>query len=463
MSGVCVHPRDARRRTYGLTWQDGATINTHTNSSLADDLYSKLVNEEDARVCSDISDLACRETPRNFLLILFSNGMTKLGDALASPKTLLPWMAASIAVPAWIIGLLVPIRESGSLVPQLAIAGVIRKLAIRKWVWVLGSLVQALAVLGLLAVSVTLTGTAAGYGILACLLVFSLARGFCSVASKDVLGKTVPKSRRGQLNGWSSSAAGLITVAVAAVLLAAGGRGVLEAFYNQLLFGAALLWLVAAVVYCGIVEYRGETGGGASGLAEALARLTILRTDPDFRNFIIARSLLMCSALSAPFYVLLAQQSLGTAPSLLAMFLLADGLASLLSGPVWGRFADVSSRRVMAFAAALTSASGLCLVALYWLAPAALESLWVIPAVYFLLSVAHAGVRVGRKTYVVDLASGNRRTDYVAVGNTLIGILLLVAGSIGALSTAIGSAGVIAVLSGMGALGSMLCLVLRET
>ena len=82
---------------------------------------------------------------------------------------------------------------------------------------------------------------------------------------------------------------------------------------------------------------------------------------------------------------------------------------------------------------------------------------------YFLLSIAHAGVRVGRKTYVVDLASGNRRTDYVAVGNTVIGILLLVVGSIGALTPVLGIAGVIGLLSLMGAAGSVLCLALRET
>jgi MFS family permease len=145
------------------------------------------------------------------------------------------------------------------------------------------------------------------------------------------------------------------------------------------------------------------------------------------------------------------------------MFLLASGLASLVSAPVWGRFADASSRRVMAAAAALTSASGILLVLLHLFAPALLEPLWVIPALYFLLSIAHSGVRVGRKTYVVDLASGNRRTDYVAVGNTLIGILLLVAGSVGALSAVFGVAGVIAVLSAMGAAGAALCLALKET
>ncbi|MEE4190820.1 MAG: MFS transporter [Halieaceae bacterium] len=441
---------------------NSSTGNSSTGSSLADDLYSKLVNEEDARVCKEISEDACRETPRNFLLILISNGFTKLGDALASPKTLLPWMAASIAVPPWMIGLLVPIRESGSLLPQLAIAGFIRRLPVRKWVWVIGSLLQAGAVFLLVMISMTLSGAVAGYAIIASLVLFSLARGFCSVASKDVLGKTVPKSRRGQLTGWSSSAAGLVTVSIAAVLLVLGGRGDLNEFYAQLLLVAGCLWLVAALVYSQVVEYSGETDGGGNAGREALQRLALLKTDVDFRNFIIARALLMCSALSAPFYVLMAQERAGSAPALLALFLLASGAASLVSGPVWGRFADVSSRRVMAIAAALTSASGLVLVLTAWLAPSLLEPLWTIPVLYFLLSIAHSGVRVGRKTYVVDLASGNRRTDYVAVSNTLIGVLLLVAGSVGALSAVIGVTGVVAVLSGMGALGSLLCLALRE-
>ncbi len=39
-------------------------------------------------------------------------------------------------------------------------------------------------------------------------------------------------------------------------------------------------------------------------------------------------------------------------------------------------------------------------------------------------------MRTGRKTYVVDLASGNRRTDYVAVGNTAIGFALLLVGAL---------------------------------
>jgi hypothetical protein len=183
-------------------------------SDFVETLYEKLTNEEDARACRDISDDACVETPGNFFLVLASQFLTKLGDALTSPKTVLAWVATSIGAPAWVLGLLVPIRESGSLIPQLAIGSAVRRAEIRKWFWVAGSIVQGLAVLLLAWTVLELEGPPAGLALLAGLTVFSLARGLCSVASKDVLGKTIPKGKRGQLTGWSASAAGLISIAV---------------------------------------------------------------------------------------------------------------------------------------------------------------------------------------------------------------------------------------------------------
>ena len=170
----------------------------------------------------------------------------------------------------------------------------------------------------------------------------------------------------------------------------------------------------------------------------------------------------MCSALSAPFFVALAQDTQGASAMVLGFFVVAAGLASLLSAPVWGRFADQSSRKVMIAAALLTASVGLLTFGVNRWLPGLGGTAWFLPLAYFTLSVAHSGVRVGRKTYVVDLATGNKRTDYVAISNTVIGVLLLLVGSIGALAPLIGNAGVIAVLSLMGLAGAAMGTTLPE-
>ena len=116
---------------------------------VAREIYEKLVNEEDARLCEDLDEQACRERPRSFLLILGAQFFTKLGDAVISPKTTLAWLTQVVGAPAFVLGFLVPLRESGSLIPQVFIGGVIRRLPVRKWVWVAGSVAQAACVAGI--------------------------------------------------------------------------------------------------------------------------------------------------------------------------------------------------------------------------------------------------------------------------------------------------------------------------
>ena len=420
---------------------------------IADSVYEALTNEEDARLCEEIGEAACREAPQNFTLILLSNCLTKLGDAIASPKTTLAWLTSMVGAPAFVLGLLVPIRESGSMVPQLFIGGAIRRLPIRKWVWVAGSIGQAMCIAGMGFVAIYLTGMTAGWAIIGLVVCFSLCRGFCSVAAKDVLGKTVPKPKRGQLTGWSASAAGLLGAGVGVVLMTPVSDKLDESFVGLLLFFAGALWLLAAALYAQLTENAGETGGGRS-ILDALGQLRLLATDKAFRRFVITRALLMCSALSAPFYVALAQQNYGTQVYLLGAFIAASGVASLVSAPVWGRYADASSKTVMIRAVLIASGVGLLVFVVNRLFPALSDSLWFLPVAYFALSLAHSGVRVGRKTYVVNLASGNKRTDYVAVSNTVIGLLLLVVGAVGALTPVLGNDGVIGLLALMGLVGA---------
>ncbi|MGY6587529.1 MAG: MFS transporter [Wenzhouxiangella sp.] len=424
--------------------------------------YRFLVNEEDARVCKDIDDAACQVVAGNFFLQVLTQFFTKLGDAIANPKTVLAWLLSSLGAPGIFTAFLVPIRESGSLIPQLIIASYVRRKAIRKWIFVFGCVLQAAAVFAMAGVALTLEGTAAGFGLLGALVLFSLARGLCSVASKDVLGKTVPKTRRGRVSGWSESVAGLVTIGVGMVLLLDQAEADSLVAYLALLVVAGGLWLLAAGTYALIREYPGATDGGANAISEAFKRLELLRSDPPFLKFVMARSLLLCSALSAPFFIMLAHEQTDGALLVLGLFVIADGLASLVSAPFWGRFADQSSRRVMIVAGGSAGLVGIALVAMVNASDTLAGSQWLYPLFFFLLAIAHAGVRLGRKTYIVDLAGGNKRTDYVAVSNTVIGVVLLLAGFIGALTAVLPVSAVILILAVMGVTGAILSAGLPE-
>jgi hypothetical protein len=164
-------------------------------------IFARIMDKSDDP-CSGISKQACEAVAGNFFLTIGANFLTRLGDEIASPKITLAWIMGAVGAPAYLLGLLVPIRESGSLLPQLLIAGFIGRLPLRKYVWVAGSLVQAVAIGGIGLTAMFLEGPLAGWLIILLLVLFSVARGFSSISSKDVLGKTIPRAQRGQTTGW---------------------------------------------------------------------------------------------------------------------------------------------------------------------------------------------------------------------------------------------------------------------
>jgi hypothetical protein len=232
--------------------------------ALAVSLYDLVTGDEDARVCKDIPDAACNDQPENFFLQLGANVCTKIGDELASAKLVLPWLLSAAGAPAFFIGLLVPIRESLSLLPQLFVAAAIRARAVRKWFWVGGSIVQGLCVMAMAAAALLLEGAAAGWTVVGLLVIFSLARGVSSVSAKDVMGKTVSKTRRGTLTGYATAAAGLVTIAAGGWLQLRGGEPGHAGGVAGLLLVAGGLWLLGAALYANLREQPGATEGAAT-------------------------------------------------------------------------------------------------------------------------------------------------------------------------------------------------------
>lgn len=425
------------------------------HGGVAGRLFGQLL-DTDGDPAADFARPAREAIPGNFFRSVGAVFLVQLGDVLTGPKITLAWLLGAIGAPGYLLGLIVPIRESGSMLPQFAIAGFIHRQRMRKWVWVGGALVQALAVVAIGGVALLLDGRTAGWLIVGLLALFSLARAFSSIAAKDVLGRTIPKTWRGQTTAWAASTAGLVTIGAGIALMGLSGSRDDAGQYAWIVLGASLLWLLAAAVYARMREFPDTEAADAAEADSAGMRLGLLKTDPLLRRFVITRCLLLCTALSAPFYVSLAQAALGSPARLLGAFLVASGLASLVSAPFWGRFADRSSRHVMKAGAMLAAGTGLVVVAIDAVDAALFESAWLLPLLYFVLTVAHQGARIGRKTYIVDIAAGDQRTDYVAVSNTAVGLVLLGTGALGAIGAAFSTPLVILVLSLLGLAGAWL-------
>lgn len=399
-----------------------------TTTNFKESLFEALV--DDTSGAGGLTEAQARHEPANFLRHAASLSMSKIADGLIDPKLVLAWLLAHLGASAVFVGLLVPIREAGALLPQLFTAPRVQAMSRRKWAWVAGSIGQGAAAAGIVLAALMLDGDTAGAVICALLAILAVARSICSVSYNDVLGKTVGRSRRGAATGLASSlGAGAVVVFALVLMTGMLDRATLVLVAIAL---AAMLWLGAGIFFSTLWE---EPARGDAGAA-ALGQLKILRTDPQLRRFIWARGLLTSTALAPPYIVLLgAQAGQGTFDRLGAL-VLASSIASLLSSWIWGRMADRSSRKVLMFSG-IAGAAALLAAVLLDLAGAS-GTVWALPLVLFVLMIAYHGVRQGRSIYLVDMAPTDSRATYTAVSNTVIGILLLGSGIFGALASLAG-------------------------
>ncbi|MDN4479696.1 MFS transporter [Demequina muriae] len=412
-----------------------------------------LVSDDEADAAS-VSPEARPHIAANGIRQMAAQTLQSVGDQVVNAKTVLPWLVTALGAPSGFVGLLVPIREAGSMLPQAAWAPRIRRRRVRKWVWVAGAAGQAGATAAMALVAATASGTVAGVGVLAALAVFALARSLSSIASKDVLGRTVPKGQRGQIKGATTVASAAVALSLGVALRTWGGESVGTGVLAALLGAAALAWVGAAAVYATIREPAAEVAqADADGPGWVSQAVQLWREDAVFRKFVFARALLLVTALSPPFVVTLGVQQ-GSGLSALGLFVIAQGVAGLVGGRVFGRLADRSSRRLMIGASLAASAVIVAHLGLVRL-PGMGEAVWLAAAAYLLLALVHVGARLARKTYVVDIAEGDRRTQYVAVANTLMGVLLLAVGAGTAALAVLGAEFALLLLAVLGVAGAV--------
>lgn len=398
---------------------------------------------------------------RNGLVHVLALALTKTADALIDPKLVLSWLLTALNAPGGMIGLLVPVREAGALLPQLALARWVERSPQRKRFWATGSALQGLAAIGIALVALSLSGALAGALIIVLLAGLAVARSASSVSHKDALARTISKCRRGSITGLAASVAALSVFAVGLVM----ATGVFSSAVSPLaviISCAGLFFLSASWIFLRLDEpHDVDIRDGNDDESTIAALVAPLFKDGQLRLFVASRAALAVTALAPPFIVLLSTATGGTMLGDLGPLVIASMAASFLASYVWGRLSDRSSRKTLMAAGAL-GALVFCVVGAVGAVATDLGGILGASAAIFAAQIAYEGVRAGRKLHLTDMAEDAFRARYTALSNTLIGLAILSGGLFGIAADVFGAHVVLLVFSGMSALGAILASGLDE-
>ena len=346
----------------------------------------------------------------------------KLADLLVSAKTTLPWLLASLGAPIWIVSMLVPIRESGSLIPQWPLKQKVSHIENRLVIWRWGIVIQACSICLMLASAIFTKALIAGLLILFCLLLLSLGRSLSSLSMKDIQGINVEKGQRGKLVGMASTMSGLLSLITAGLLILSPQDMSIKAIQLLITFSAFIMF-VSLFLSIGLTANLSDNKKDSN---DGKSLWKTINQQADLRQLIISRCLLLHAALIAPFFV--SASAINNDFFQLPYFIIASALASFLSSYLWGKMADKSAIHTMFYATLVCISAS---VAFYFVT--SVDKWWVDVFLFFVLNLGYAGIRIGRKTYMLDIAQGSQRTLYVAAANSMVGYVLLMLGGLYAL------------------------------
>ncbi len=185
-----------------------------------------------------------------------------------------------------------------------------------------------------------------------------------------------------------------------------------------------------------------------------------MRNSQSYRRYLGARAGLLSAEVALPFYALYIASAAGAGANLLGTLMIAVAVANIVSSPIWGALSDRSGRIAMVLSGSLSALTGMVLLALGAFADGL--PLWVYGVPFLLGGIAEAGVRVSRKTYLVDIAPESERPLYTAFSNTFAGAVALASGLLGVLASLAGLDAAVAALIGFALLGALAALILPE-
>ena len=323
---------------------------------------------------------------------------------------------------------------------------------------ILGIYLRALAFLGMAAVTYFF-GEAHPQIVLASffawILLFSLSGGLAGISYNDIIGKLVPKGKRGTLFATKQFASSLAAFG--------GGLIVARVFAAQSLSfpatHAAMLFIgfsglvIASLSFWFIQEPASPVAEVARpSLLSMLRRVPeILRGNREFARFIVVENLSSFGLMVMPFYMIFARERFAIGDVYIGRYLLYQIAGTVLSNLVWGWIAGrLGAKRVVWICLALGAAIPLVALGSSHLS----ADLFAIT--FFLVGFVMSGRKVGFEPYLLDIIPSSERTVYLGIRGTMNFLVVLLPFLGGILIQLVGYVPVFVLVSAMMLISSLL-------
>jgi len=370
---------------------------------------------------------------RNFICFVLDYVFFGVGMAFVSQTTVLPAFVSQLTDSAPLIGLTSTIQTGAWLLPQLIAASYLADKD-RKKPYLMLPAALGRPVFWLLAGVLFLARDLAPTLILGLffisLAVFMSTDALASVAWLDILSKVIPPTRRGRLIGTGQVLSGLLTVGAGAVVNALlGPQG--PPFPNNfalLFFLAGLSFFVSLLVMVFLREPVKPTQAERLPWSAFLPKLlTVLRENRSFSLVTALRLLTGLHGMVLPFYVVYATEGLHLGIEAIGLFLSSQVVGGILAGFIWAYLNERSgSKIVIQYSTVLAVASPLLALLMGPIGHlAGASTVYVYSLIFVAIGALNSSIMPGFLNFVLELAPPEERPTYIALTNTLCGVLMV--------------------------------------
>ncbi len=365
----------------------------------------------------------------NFGVNLMDTASFMFGFSFISSTTIVPLFISKLTDSALPIGIAAVIAQSGWSLPQLFTANTVERLARKKPVVInLGFFVERLPMWILLIAPLLAVRepTLALVLFLVTYAWFNLGAGLIATAWQDLLARCFPVDRRGRFFGTSmfvGTSLGALGAAISAYLLKTYPFPTNFVYIFMIAAaGITISWIFLALTREPVQPVEAPRVSNRQFWSKLP---DILRTDHNFRRFLIARSLLALGGMGTGFITISAVQRWGVSDSTVGVYtgvlLLGQTAGNLTFGFLADRFGHKLSLELGALVA-------FCAFLLAWLSPSAY---WYY-LVFAFMGVAIGAMIVSGILVIMEFSEPHRRPTYAGMANSSMGLVGIAAPLIGA-------------------------------